>query len=162
MILVASGLPTAQTCAHSITRACGQQVAIAATAKEFAAMLRQSEYRLIVVDQLFADSNPRSMDVLWRNCRSALPVFVNMAIASSDRVVADCRAALERREREQDNARKQAGESLRSELTGSVTGILLSSELALAEPELPESLKNRLRSVHEMALDIKNRLESVA
>ena len=162
MILLASCFPSANAYGQALLKACGQRTIIASSVKEFNAALRENEYSLIVVDQLFAEANPRSTDLIWRHGKGAIPVFINLAISGRDRVVADCRAALERRGRERAIALKQASESLRSELTGSVTGILLSSELALSEPSLPETLRSRLKSLHDMAVEMRNRLNSLS
>jgi hypothetical protein len=51
--------------------------------------------------------------------------------------------------------------ALRNELTGAISGILLSSELALAQPALPTSVMDKLKSVYQLALQIKSRLGSV-
>lgn len=162
MILIVSSFPSAQNCAKAITKACGQRTSLVANQRDFAAALREGEYSLILMDQAFADMNPKSVDQLWKSASGAAPVFVNLALTSVERVAADCKAALQRRERDRQNALRHASAALRNEITGSVTGILLSSELALAEPELPRNLKAKLESVHSLALDIKHRLDPTA
>jgi hypothetical protein len=94
--------------------------------------------------------------------RAKRPVFVNFAISGADRLVRDVLAALSRREKESVLATKAAETELRSELNGAVTGILLSSELALALPSLPVGVVNKLQPVHELALQMRTRLGNVA
>src|SRR5882724_8872141 len=84
-----------------------------------------------------AAGNPAASDALWKNAGTAIPVFVNFAITGSGRIVRDLRAALTRRQREQLLATRAAQAALRNELTGAISGILLSSELALAQPAVP-------------------------
>jgi hypothetical protein len=162
VILIGSAASSAGDCLRRISMACGRQGTWAKSASEFVTALKNGEFELIVVDQVFADLNPQILSPLWKNCGGAIPIFSNFALTRMERIVEDCRAGLERREREHANARKFASQTLRNELTSPLTGILLSSELALAEPELPRSLKAKLQSVHELALEMKNRLESTA
>ena len=49
---------------------------------------------------------------------------------------------------------------LRNNLSGDVTGILVSSQLALAEPSLPAAAQSKLRSVCDLAERIRVRLET--
>lgn len=158
MILIVSSSAAARQVSSDLAKTCGEKALHVTTLKDFASALRDREYKLIVMDQLFADMNPKSMDLLWKNCGGAVPLFPNFALAKVSRILDDCKAGLERRERERANAFKDVSQTLRSELTGTVTGILLSSELALAEPELPRTVQARLRSVRDLAFEIKTRL----
>jgi hypothetical protein len=91
-----------------------------------------------------------------------MPVFVNFAICGVDRVVRDVRSALQRRDEERARAVREAEAHLRSELTEALTGILLSSQLALEAPALPAAVQARLRSVYQLAMSMRQRLNSVA
>jgi hypothetical protein len=87
-------------------------------------------------------------------------VFVNFAISGVDRVVRDVRSALHRREEERARALRDAEAHLRSELTEAVTGILLSSQLALEVASVPAAVQARLRAVYQLAMSIRQRLEA--
>jgi hypothetical protein len=50
---------------------------------------------------------------------------------------------------------------LRSEIRDAVTGILLSTELAMRTPEVPAEAIEKLASVCQLASNIRSRLESV-
>ncbi|MCU1308398.1 MAG: hypothetical protein JWN45_3093 [Acidobacteriaceae bacterium] len=162
MILLISAAKNAANCVSAVEKNTGERVQLVQNLSAGSAMLRGGEFSAVVVDQAFVDLNPISADVLWKHTGTAIPVFVNFAISGADRLVRDVLAALSRREKERVLATKAAETALRSELNGAVTGILLSSELALALPSLPVGVVNKLQSVHELALQIRTRLGNVA
>ncbi|MCU1312124.1 MAG: hypothetical protein JWO20_3249 [Candidatus Angelobacter sp.] len=162
MILLISAAKNAVNCVSAVEKNTGERVQLVQNLSAGSAMLRGGEFSAVVVDQAFVDLNPISADVLWKHTGTAIPVFVNFAISGAERLVRDVLAALSRREKERVLATKAAETALRSELNGAVTGILLSSELALALPSLPVGVVNKLQSVHELALQIRTRLGNVA
>src|SRR5271155_4767444 len=68
---------------------------------------------------------------------TAVPVYSNFAIHGIERVSRELRSALHRRNRELQAARREAEQTLRSELKDTITALLLSCELALDVPNLP-------------------------
>ncbi len=112
----------------------------------------------MLIDQVLLDADPVSVDALLRQIGTAIAVFFNPAIQGSERVVREVRSALQRRQQEQVSAMQIAARSLRNELKDDVTGILLSSQLALAVPSLPPAAEAKLRSVAELAERIRGRL----
>jgi hypothetical protein len=56
---------------------------------------------------------------------------------------------------------RAAESQLRSEIRDAVTGILLSTELAMRTPEIPPEAVEKLTSVCQLASSIRARLESV-
>lgn len=162
MILIVSSFSGAKTCVSAVSKATGHKTSFVSTARALSSALQNNEFRLIVIDQIFADNNPDALNMVWKDCGLAMPVFTNFAIHSADRIAASCSAALLRQDRERKNAFRHAGVALKAELTTSVTGILLSSELALSDPELPEGLRAKLESVHDLALQLKCRIEMAA
>jgi hypothetical protein len=124
-------------------------------------LLRRETFSAVVIDQVLLDADPVSVDALLRHTGTAIAMFFNPAIQSSDRVVREVRAALHRSLHQQTIAVQTATRTLRNELKGDVTGILLSSQLALAVPALPAAVEAKLRSVCELAERIRVRLSSV-
>ena len=158
MVLLISHSSGVEECARAIEAGIGQPVEVVKTIQQGTSRLRHAEYSAVVVDQAFLDLHPIAAEGLWKHSGMAIPVFVNFAISGVERIVRDVRAALDRRQKEQWNAARAAQTALRNELTGAVAGILLSSELALSQPSLPPAVISKLRSVHELALQIQNRL----
>ena len=162
MVLLITTAKNTAECVAGIERELGEQVELAGTIQQGAARLKAAEFTAMVVDQSLVDMNPAVSEGLWKHAGTAIPVFTNFAISSADRIIRDLRAALIRRQKEQLLATRAAQAALRNELTGAVAGILLSSELALAQPDLPLAISDKLRSVYDLALQLKSRLGSPA
>lgn len=162
MIIIASSAANVRECALALEKQTGERSVSSTSLRECAHKLQAQEYTAVVVDQVLVDATPGSLDLLWKHAGGAIVVTVNLAISGAERVVREVKAALRRRERERTAAQQAAAARLRNELTGAVTGILLSSELALKEPALPPIVVSKLRSVHELALQMKQRLGPAA
>lgn len=162
MIVIVSAAANARECALALEKQTGERCVYSSSLRECVHKLQSQEFSAVVLDQMLVDSSSGSIDMLWKHAGGGIVVAVNFAINGSDRVVREVRAALRRREVERATARSAAQARLRNELTGAVTGILLSSELALKEPELPAPVASKLRSVRELAMQMKERLGPVA
>lgn len=162
MVLLVGNSAKISECAMAIERDLGETVESVHTIPQATAKLRTADFAAIVADQSLVEANPTSSDSLWKHAGTAVPVIVNFAINGADRIVRELRAAMTRRQHEHLLAARAAQAALRNELTGAIAGILLSSELALAQPSVPATVADKLRSVHELALQIKSRLGTPA
>ena len=145
-----------------VERASGERIKVSESLHDAFISLRNVDCKVVVFDHAFFYSTPDINELIWKNLHGAAPVFVNFALTSAERLARDIKAALARREQEQHNAIRSAEATLRGELTSAVAGILLSSELALAQPALPPAIASKLKSVHELALHMRDRLSSGA
>jgi hypothetical protein len=59
-------------------------------------------------------------------------------------------------------ARAGAKENFRNELADTVTALLLSCELALRSPNLEVAVLNKLRTAHDLARQLREKLEAPA
>ena len=159
MILLITTSPRVGECATAIERATGESAHTASNFRRALRLLRQQEYDAIVVDQCLPDSESEGGEMLPALSGSAVLIFMNLAISGTERVVRDVRAALHRRDQEQRVAMQAAERILSSEIKDALTGILLSSQLALNEPALPPAAEAKLRSVCELAEQVRSRLE---
>jgi hypothetical protein len=91
---------------------------------------------------------------------TAIPVHVNFAISALDRVVRDLRAALHRHRREALRLRQEIHQGIRNELKDTVTAVLLSCEIALQVPNLPSAAEIKMRSVRDLAQEVRVKLGS--
>lgn len=112
----------------------------------------------MVVDQFFVGAEPDESDQMLQHLGGAVPVYVNCAISGVERVVREVRSALSRRQREEQVVRRSAETAMWSELKESVTAMLLSCDLALARPGVPAPAAEKLRTVHDLACQIRDRL----
>ena len=90
---------------------------------------------------------------------TAIPVQINLAISGTERLVREVRSAVQRRQREEVKARSAALQAILSDLNGTVTALLLSTELALQTPSLSPAASEKLESVHELVEKLRRQLE---
>jgi hypothetical protein len=158
-VLLVTALSGLEQRATALEEQLDVRVEIAASREEAHAMLRGQVYMAVVIDEGFAENDPRGADLLWKLAGLAIPLQVNFAVTGSARLVRDLRAALTRREQEQAAAMRAAVSTMESELRSTVTGLLLQSQLALAEPAASPQLQQKLKLVVELAGNLKQRLE---
>jgi len=156
MIVLVSSSPAAGKCAALLQQELSARVQVAETPRRALALLRVG-CEAVAVDEPLLDSDPTGVETLLRQAGTAVPVFINLAIHGLERLAREVRAALLRREREHVAALEAARRVLRNELKGDLTGILLSSQMALAAA--PPEAQVKLRSVCDLAERMKARLE---
>lgn len=162
MILLITSSTRATECAAAVERATKERTQICSRLAMAARTLRSVECSALVIDQNLVDADPAIADAVLNEAETAIPVFVNFGICGIERVVRDVRSALQRRESERLRAVREAEANLRSQLTEALTGILLSSQLAMEVPAVPAAAQARLRSVYQLAMSIRQRLEPAA
>jgi hypothetical protein len=133
-------------------------VEIAASRATALRLLARRNYSIVVLDQILADSDPEGADLVWKHAGVAMPLQINFALAGSARLEREIRAALTRRQREQQLAGAAATAAIDAELKNAITGFLLESRLALAEQGIPPGVESRLRTLAEMADQLRERL----
>jgi hypothetical protein len=158
-VLMITSIAGAENCASSLARQLGFSVEIAATRRIGLAALRRREYSCVIVDDSIAESDREGAELLWKHAGLAVPLQINFAISGSARLGREVRAALSRREQEQALAMRAAASSMENELKSTVTGLLLQSQLALAEPQISPQLTVKLKIVAELAGTLRQQLE---
>ncbi len=158
MVLLITPSLCGQECAAALEAVAKEKVQLTTTLKQGLACLRQGEFSIVVVDECLVDLDPASGDLLARRMGTAYPVYVNLGISDTERVMKQIRAALRRREEERSLAFRAAEARLRSELRGDLTALLLSSDMVLASA-LPEEAQVRIKSMRELATRMRSRLQ---
>jgi hypothetical protein len=113
----------------------------------------------VLIDQAF-ETEPVESDMVLESIGTAVPVHVSFAINNMDRVARELRAALHRHKKQVQLVRQEVQHALRNELKGTVTALLLSCELALHVPNLQSEAESKMRSVHQLAQEMRLKLES--
>jgi hypothetical protein len=162
MILLITPSARAKDCAHALHEATSETMQVAPTLREAATQLRAREYSAVVVDQSLLEAEPDESELVLRHIGTAIPVYVNFAISGAARVVRELLIALRRRQSEGVVARQEAAQDLRNELKGTVTAMLLSCEMVLQLPQLPEPAQAKIRTVYELAQGMCNKLGMAA
>jgi DNA-binding NtrC family response regulator len=158
-VLLISPLVEASNVAASLESLLGCSVMVAASHRAALIALRHSEYAVVVVDDCMAEGNAVAAEQLWQSLGMAVPVQVNFAFSGASRLAREVQAAIGRREHQQVVAMRAAVSQLENDLKTTVTGLLLQSQLALAEPQLTEKLTGKLELVAELAGSLRRRLE---
>ena len=158
MILLISSLREANACTRALEDASHEPVELCSDLHEAVTRLATQEFSAVVLDQLVLDAQPDEADAVFKNLGSAVPVYVNFAIAGIARVTRELRSALQRRRREVLAAKQDAQQALRQELNNTVTALLLSCEMALRVPDLPVQAENKMHDVEALAREVSAKL----
>jgi len=159
MLLVITPSAKALGSVQAIQQITLEETHVAATSSQALARLRAQEYVAVLIDQACMETEPVESDMVLEHIGTAVPAHVNFAINGMDRVAHELRANLLRNERQILLVRQEVQQALRNELKGTITALLLSCEMALQVPDLQSEAKNRMRSVHELAREIRLKLE---
>jgi len=161
MILLVTPSERARECSAALHQATGEKVMVAESLARATTLLREDCCHLVVLDQYLLDADLQDADSAFEHLGSAIPVPVNLGISCMERMVREVRAALQRRRHAEASARRAALASIWSELNGTVTALLLSTELALETPNLPPAVSEKLASVYDLVKNLRRRLASV-
>jgi hypothetical protein len=160
MILLVSPTERRKDCAAAIEKATGEKVAIAENVMRAMMLLRTESYTAVVLDRNLMETEPNETDRAIEHLGVAIPVDVNLAISGAERVVREVRAAMRRRRQEEATAREAAVRGLYGEMNGTLTGLMLSVDLALESPGLTPTVAERLHAAHGLVSRLRGLLET--
>jgi hypothetical protein len=162
MILLVTPSERARDCAAAIHEVTGEEVVIAESLGQATTRLRSEVYLAVVLDQYLLETEGDEAGSASEHLGTAILVQVNLGISGMDRLVREVRAALQRRRREEARARQAATGQLHSELSGTITALLLSTELAMEIPDLSLAATERLESVHVLMKKLRRQFENAS
>jgi hypothetical protein len=158
MILLITSLAKAQNCAKALQEVTNEPVQVAATLHQALTDLQAHEFSAVVLDQLLLDAEPDDAETIFKHMGTAVPVYSNFAISGIERVSRELRSAVHRRKRELIMSRQEAEQDLRSQLSSTITALLLSCEMALSVPNLPSLAESKMRAVDALAKEMRAKL----
>ncbi len=158
MILLITPSARGQQCATTLKDATGNETQWAASLEQAVACLREQAYSAVVIDQFLLETEPDESDKVLEHLGTAFPVYLNFAVSGMDRLVREVRSALHRRKREESQARRSVQQQLHSEVCETLTALLLSCELAMAEPDVPVPAVEKIRNIDNLARELRLRL----
>jgi hypothetical protein len=159
MILLITPSDRGQQCADSIRVATGEETNWARNLQEAVTCLRQQTYSAVVIDQFLIESEPEEGERIIEHLGTAFPVYINFAVTGMERLMREVRSALHRRKREETAARRVVLEQVRCEMRETLTALLLSCELAMSVPDVPVPAIERIRSIDNLARELRLRLQ---
>lgn len=154
MILIVTPFAAGQHCATGLEQTTGLATHWAETLQAAAGRLRSQSYVAVVLDQFLLEAEPGQTDAVLQHTGTASLLQLSFGVSSLERIVREVQAALIRRKREEGAARRSVESQIRSELGGSLTAMLLSCEMALAVPGMPEIAADRLRTIDGIAREM--------
>ena len=128
---------------HVPFTATGLETHSAQSLQEAATRLHEQTYSAVVIDQFLLETDPAESDQMIEHLGTAFPIYLNFAVTGMERLVREVRSALHRRKREEGAARRAVEDQLRSEMHETLTAMLLSCELAMSVPEVPDHAVER-------------------
>jgi signal transduction histidine kinase len=159
MILLITPSARGPQCADSLNSATGQETHWAQNLQEAVSRLREQTYSAAVIDQFLFETEPEECDQMIEHLGTAFPVYVNFAVTGMDRLLRDVRSALHRRKREESAARQAVAEQMSSEMRETLTALLLSCELAISVPNIPDPAVEKIRAIDNLARELRQRLQ---
>ena len=151
-VLLIAPDPAAAPLADALRSGLPADVQVGAAGRDLLPVLRHEDFGLILFDENLAAADPVAAEALYAAAGIVPVLEMNFAICNVERVLREVRAALQRRKRNEEKARAAAASTLGNELNGSLTGLLLESQLALrnAGPELARALHHLIALAAEM------------
>jgi hypothetical protein len=160
MILIITASSSGQQCVDALKVATNREVQWAQSLQQGAAHLREQTYSAAVIDQFLLETEPEESDQMLEHLGTAFPVYVNFAVTGLERLVREVRSALHRRKREESAARRAVEDQMRSEMGETVTALLLSCELAMSLPGIPQPAAEKIQTIDNLARELRGRLEA--
>lgn len=157
-ILIITAQDSADTLAAGLATRLSMTVEIASSRASALRVLDRRPFAVVILDRLLAESDADGAELVWRHAGLAFPIEINFALAAPERVEREVRAALIRRQREQELAFLAASTAVDAEIKDAVTKFLLKLQLALGEPGLPPPVEGHLRSLLANAEGLRERI----
>jgi hypothetical protein len=161
VILLITGSSRAAECVAAIERKTHRKTLLACSLAKALQILQQQEIDVLVTDESFQQMDAAGEALICDHSGPAMPVYVNLALHSSERVAAEVSCGLQRLTLERSAAMGAVARELRNQLRGEVTAILLNSELAMRQSSLTPGTMEKLKLVHATAETMRQKLDEI-
>ncbi len=159
MILLITPSARGQQCADSLRVATSEETHWAQNLQVAVTRLREQIFTAAVIDQFLLETEPEESERMLEHLGNAFPVYINFGVTGMERLMREVRSALHRRKREETAARRAVLEQMRCEMRETLTALLLSCELAMSVPDVPGPAVERIRSIDNLARELRLRLQ---
>jgi DNA-binding NtrC family response regulator len=146
----------AEPVAEALRRSLDAEVVTAPTRRSGMACLRRREFAIVVLDESLASADPDGAALLYEVAGAAAVLEVNFILSGVERTLRQVRAALARRAHDRQQASADVAAQICGELNGTLTGLLLETELALREAAPAQ--QHKLQQVFRLAGTLRERL----
>lgn len=125
--------PLASEAARTLRLQLTADVTVTETQPRCIDALRRGSFDLVLLEESALDLDPLGAEALYEALGTSVAVEVNFGTMRADRVALAAGSALRRRQLDLQRAQAAARSDLQNQLTASVTGLLLESQLALRQ-----------------------------
>jgi hypothetical protein len=160
MILLITPSARGQQCVDSLRAATGEETQWAETLREASTRLREQTFTAAVIDEFLLETEPEESEQMIEHLGTAFPVYINFAVTNLERLVREVRSALHRRKREETAAWGAVTAQMRSGMSETLTALLLSCELAMSVPGVPDPAAEKIRAINGLARELRSRLQA--
>ncbi len=158
MILLVWSSEKAPGCATAIEQEFHCSVRIACNLESACEELKSAVFFAVVIDQHLCDGFPGKAEFLLQHLGEAMPVVVNFAICSTERVVRTLRTSLGQYTRTMQLARQNACATLIAELKDELTALFMACGIALQEPTLSAPVAEQVKRIEAIARQMREKL----
>jgi hypothetical protein len=155
-ILLISPKSNAQQVAELLERLLVVSTEVTPSRRPGMAALRRHEYTLVLLDEELAATDDDAANGFYEKAHATPVLELNFSPGLEQRIVRQVRAAMVRRAHDQAVALRDATTTLQNDLKGSLSGLLLESQLALRAASPASAAK--LRHLVQLADDLRARL----
>ena len=159
MNLLVSASPANLQCAKVIEEATQVRTSLCPDVRKAAAMARDNEYAIVIVDSAAMYEDQSFADQVFRNAPLAVAVEINTALMNSARIVSEVRSAVARVDRAKQTGFRQATRQAYNEFKGEITGISVAADLALRAAESPMFREEKLKDIDQLATRMRSRFD---
>jgi hypothetical protein len=145
-------------CVSILKDSTGNETHWAEDLQQALARLREQSCSAVVIDQFLLENEPAGSDQVLERLGTSFPVYLNFASSGMERLLREVRSALQRRQREESQARRSVELQFRSAMCESLTAMLLSCELAMAVPKVPPTAAGKILAEDNLAREMRLRL----
>lgn len=154
MVLLVTQSERSESCVEHLTATLHEKVRHVSSLRRAVALVRTADYRVVVVDETLLDADPALAAALQDALHATVPVYLNFGITNEERLLREVRRALNREEMVRVEARRLAESSVRNEVRGSLSGLLLACDVVLKERTLSPEVREKMIRIRESALEV--------
>lgn len=134
-LLIVAAEPIASEVAAHLRGMLPAQVDVVADWSQCRQALQGKSYTLVLLEGSLPLTDPESVDALYASMTDGWILEVDYGVSDTERILRQVRAALHRRSRNEAHTQAAVLQSLRSQLTSCLTGLLLEAQLAVRQRE---------------------------
>src|SRR5215469_5676379 len=122
MILLVTTSSRAKECATALEQSARQKVTLASSVRSALLKLQQAEYDALIIDESLVEIDDAAIDALLNHAGMAMPIYINLGLHRTERVVREAEAGLTRKYAERLGAKRSAVTELQCQLRADLTG----------------------------------------